>query len=230
MNKDVAIIEVRAAAGGDEAKIWAQDLLRMYLRFAEKQDWQVKLLGKGVLSVKGRDAYQKLKHESGVHRVQRIPVTEKYGRTHTSTATVAVLPEIPEKEIKINPQDLEWQFFRASTKGGQNVQKVSSAVRLIHQPTKIAVTCEQERTQEQNRQIALKLLRAKLWEREKERKQSTIKKQRAPIGRGMRAEKIRTYNFPQNRITDHRLKKKFHNLEEVLNGNLEKIIVALKGS
>lgn len=230
MNKDVAIIEVRAAAGGDEAKIWAQDLLRMYFRFAEKQGWQVKLLGKGVLHVKGCDVYQKLKHESGVHRVQRIPVTEKYGRTHTSTATVAVLPETPEKEIKINPQDLEWQFFRASTKGGQNVQKVSSAVRLIHQPTKIAVTCEQERTQEQNRQIALKLLRVKLWKREEEKKQTTIKKQRAPIGRGMRAEKIRTYNYPQNRITDHRLKKKWHNLEEVLDGNLEKIIVALKGS
>lgn len=224
MNKDVAIVEIRAAAGGNEAKIWAQDLLRMYLRFAEKQGWQVKLLGKGVLHIKGCDAYEKLKSESGVHRVQRIPVTEKYGRIHTSTATVAVLPEILEKEIKINPQDLEWQFFRASTQGGQNVQKVSSAVRLIHKPTRIAVTSEQERTQEQNRQIAIQLLRAKLWEREETKRQSTIKEQRAAIGRGMRAEKIRTYNFPQTRITDHRLNKKFYNLETILDGNLEKII------
>ncbi|HUS60314.1 MAG TPA: peptide chain release factor-like protein [Nevskiaceae bacterium] len=224
MNKDVAIVEVRAAVGGNEAKIWAQDLLRMYLRFAEKQGWQVRLLGKGVLSIKGSDAYEKLKNESGVHRVQRIPVTEKYGRIHTSTATVAVLPEIPEKEIKINPQDLEWQFFRASTQGGQNVQKVSSAVRLIHKPTRISVTCEQERTQEQNRQIATQLLRAKLWEREETKRQSTIKEQRSAIGRGMRAEKIRTYNFPQNRVTDHRLNKKFYNLETILDGNLEAII------
>ena len=230
MNKDVAIVEIRAAVGGNEAKIWAQDLLRMYLRFAEKQGWQVRLLGKGVLSIKGSDAYEKLKNESGVHRVQRIPVTEKYGRIHTSTATVAVLPEIPEKEIKINPQDLEWQFFRASTQGGQNVQKVSSAVRLIHKPTRISVTCEQERTQEQNRQIATQLLRAKLWEREETKRQSTIKEQRSAIGRGMRAEKIRTYNFPQNRVTDHRLNKKFYNLETILNGNLEKIIQSFSAS
>jgi len=151
-------------------------------------------------------------------------VTEKYGRIHTSTATIAILPEIPEKEIKIDAGDLEWQFFRASTQGGQNVQKVSSAVRLIHKPTRIAVTCEQERTQEQNRQIALQLLRAKLWEQEEAKRQATIKKQRAPIGRGMRAEKIRTYNYPQNRVTDHRLKKKFYNLDAILDGNLNKIV------
>ncbi|PJE68898.1 hypothetical protein COU96_02710 [Candidatus Shapirobacteria bacterium CG10_big_fil_rev_8_21_14_0_10_38_14] len=223
MNKDIAILEIRPAAGGDEAKIWAQDLLRMYLRFAEKQNWQTNLVNKGTLHIKGADAYEKLKFESGVHRVQRIPTTERYGRIHTSTATVAVLPEISITEIILNPTDLEWQFYRASTQGGQNVQKVSSAARLTHKPTGISVTCEQERTQEQNRQIALQLLRAKLWEREEEKRQSTISQQRSAIGRGMRSEKIRTYNFPQNRITDHRLNKKFYNLDTVLNGDLGKI-------
>ncbi len=224
MKSNIAILEIRSAAGGDEAKIWARDLLRMYLQYATKQNWQTTLVSKNVLRVKGINAYEKLKFESGVHRVQRIPTTERYGRIHTSTATVAVLPEIPEKEITIKPSELEWQFYRASTQGCQNVQKVSSAVRLIHRPTRISTTCEQERTQEQNRQIALQLLRAKLWQREEEKKQSTINQQRAAIGRGMRAEKIRTYNFPQNRVTDHRLNKKFHNLEKILDGKLEKIL------
>lgn len=227
MNKDTAIIEIRGAAGGDEAKIWADDLLRMYLRFGEKQGWQVKPLGQKTLRIKGKDAYQLLKNEAGVHRVQRIPTTERYGRIHTSTATVVVLPEIPETEIKINPNDLEWQFYRASTQGGQNVQKVSSAVRLIHKPTNIVVTCEQERFQEQNRQLALQLLRAKLWEKQEEKRKGEIDTtRREAVGHGMRAEKIRTYNFPHNRVTDHRLKKNFHNLETILNGNLRKIIGA----
>ena len=223
-NKDCALLEIRAAAGGDEAKIWAQDLLRMYLRFAERQNWQTQLIGNGTLRIKGKDAFELLKKEAGVHRVQRIPKTERYGRIHTSTATVAVLPEINESQIKINPNDLEWQFFRASSQGGQNVQKVSSAVRLIHKPTNTVVVCEQERSQEQNRQIALELLRSKLWEQEELKKESTISGYRSSIGRGMRAEKIRTYNFPQDRITDHRLKKSFHNLESILNGNLDKIL------
>lgn len=224
MNKDVAIIEIRPAAGGDEAKIWADDLLRMYLRFGEKQGWKTQAIGKGVIRVQGSNAYELLKNEAGVHRVQRIPTTEKYGRIHTSTATVAVLPEIPESQIRINPQDLSWQFFRASTQGGQNVQKVSSAVRLVHQPTGIVVTSEQERTQEQNRKIAFELLRAKLWEQEELKKESIIANYRSVIGRGMRAEKIRTYNFPQNRVTDHRLKKSFYNLENIIDGDLTKIL------
>lgn len=224
MKKNVAILEIRPAAGGDEAKIWAQDLLRMYLRFAQKQDWQTTLINKGILRIKGPESFEKLKFESGVHRVQRVPTTERYGRLHTSTATVAVLPEIPETEITINPADLEWQFFRASTQGGQNVQKVSSAVRLIHKPTKTIVACEQERTQEQNRQIALGLLRAKLWEKQELKKEEAVAGYRSLIGRGMRSEKIRTYNFPNNRITDHRLNKKFYQLEEVLAGNLEIIL------
>jgi len=223
MNNDTAIIEIRAAAGGDEAKIWADDLLRMYRRFAEKQGWKTDNLDRGVLRIRGAGAYEQLKFESGVHRVQRIPKTERYGRIHTSTATVVVLPEIPEGEIKISPNDLGWQFYRASSQGGQNVQKVSSAVRLTHLPSGVVVTCERERTQEQNRVLALELLRARLWEKEELKKEQTIAGYRSVIGRGMRAEKIRTYNYPQNRVTDHRLKKSFHNLEEILDGKLEKI-------
>jgi peptide chain release factor 1 len=224
MNPDVAILEIRGAVGGDEAKIWADDLLRMYMRFAEKQNAKITLLDHGILRIKAPRIYDKLKFESGVHRVQRIPTTEKSGRIHTSTATVVVLPEITENEIKINPHDLEWQFYRASSQGGQNVQKVSSAVRLTHKPTGMIVTCQQERSQEQNRQLALILLRAKLWEKEELKKEATMANYRSVIGRGMRAEKIRTYNFPQNRITDHRLKKSWYNLEEILEGRLEKIV------
>lgn len=227
MNKDIAIIEIRGAAGGDEAKIWADDLLRMYLRFAEKQGWQVKTLGQRVLRIRGKDAFSLLQNEAGVHRVQRIPTTERHGRIHTSTATIAVLPEITEAQIKINPQEIDWQFYRASTQGGQNVQKVSSAVRLIHRPSGIVVTCEQERTQEQNRKIALGLLRSKLWQKEQEKKQTQLTSiRREAVGRGERSEKIRTYNYPQNRVTDHRLNKSFHNLDSIIDGNLGKIIGA----
>jgi len=224
MDSDIAILEIRGAAGGDEAKIWAEDLLRMYLRFAEKQSGKIDILDRGVLRIKAPKIYEQLKFESGVHRVQRIPSTEKSGRIHTSTATVVVLPEITENEIKINPNDLDWQFYRASSKGGQNVQKVSSAVRLTHKPTGIIVTCQQERFQEQNRVLALELLRSRLWEKEELKKESTIAGYRSVIGRGMRAEKIRTYNFPQNRVTDHRLGKSWYNLEEILEGKLEKIV------
>ena len=223
MNKDVVILEIRGAAGGDEAKIWANDLLRMYLRFAEKQGWKTQIINQGIVRLAGSNTYLLLKNETGVHRVQRIPTTEKRGRIHTSTATVVVLPEIPETEVKINPQDLEWQFYRASTQGGQNVQKVSSAVRLIHRPTGLTVTCEQERSQEQNRQLALELLRVKLWEQEELKKESAIAGYRSAIDRGMRAEKIKTYNFPQNRLTDHRLGKSWHNLENIIDGDLKKI-------
>jgi len=176
----------------------------------------------------GLGVFDELKNESGVHRVQRVPVTEKRGRVHTSTATVAVLPEIKETEVNINPADLEWQFYRASTQGGQNVQKVSTAVRLIHQPTGIVVTAQQERFQEQNRNIALELLRAKLWEKEEEKKLREIANYRSPIGHGMRSEKIRTYNFPQNRVTDHRIGKSWGNLEAIIDGNLDKITKLLQ--
>jgi len=213
-----AYIEIRPAAGGNEAKIWAGDLLRMYMRFAIKSTWKVNPIDETVLIVKGEGAFDLLKNESGVHRVQRIPLTEKRGRIHTSTATVAVLPEIKESEITINPNELEWQFYRASTQGGQNVQKVSTAVRVTHKPTGTAVTAQEERFQEQNRRIALELLRAKLWQKEEEEKLKTIANYRSAIGRGMRAEKIRTYNFPQNRLSDHRLTKSWGNLEIIMNG------------
>jgi len=224
LKSDVAIIEIRPGVGGEEAKIWAVDLLRMYLRFAEKQGWKTEIIGSGILKIEGPGAYSALKNESGVHRVQRIPKTERYGRIHTSTATVVVLPEIGGTEIKINPNELRWEFYRASSQGGQNVQKVSSAVRLTHLPTGIVVTCEKERFQEKNRQLALQFLRAKLWEKEELKKEQTVAGYRSVIGRGMRAEKIRTYNFPQNRVTDHRRGKSFYNLEEVVDGHLEKII------
>jgi len=224
-SSNVAILEIRPGVGGEEAKIWADDLLRMYFRFAQKQGWRAEIIQNGVLRIEGPQVYEKLKNESGVHRVQRIPKTERYGRIHTSTATVVILPEIEETEIKINPSDLRWEFYRASSQGGQNVQKVSTAVRVTHLPTGIVVSCEKERFQEQNRQIALKLLRTKLWEQEELKKEKTVAGYRSVIGRGMRAEKIRTYNFPQNRVTDHRRRKSFHNLEDVIDGHLEKIIL-----
>jgi len=174
VNNNLALLEIRGAAGGDEAKIWADDLLRMYLRFGEKQGWKTQIISRGVIRLQGTNVYPLLKNETGVHRVQRIPTTEKRGRVHTSTATIVVLPEIAEAEVKINPQDLDWQFYRASSHGGQNVQKVSTAVRLTHKPTGLVVTCEEERFQEQNRQLALELLRAKLWEQEELKKESTL--------------------------------------------------------
>ncbi|MBI2405825.1 PCRF domain-containing protein [Candidatus Microgenomates bacterium] len=220
-------LETRPAAGGDEASIWASDLLRMYTRFAGRCGWKATQVDDNVIKISGTNVFGELKHESGVHRVQRIPETERRGRIHTSTATVAVLPEIAEKDISINQNDLDWQFYRASGHGGQNVQKVSTAVRLRHIPTGIVVTAQQERFQEQNRKIALSLLRAKLYEREEEEKMRTIAGYRSVIGRGMRAEKIRTYNFPQSRITDHRIGKSWGNLEDVMEGNLDKITTAL---
>ncbi|MFH1840577.1 MAG: PCRF domain-containing protein [Candidatus Shapirobacteria bacterium] len=203
-----AIVEIRGAAGGGEANIWAGDLLRMYLRFAQKQNWKNDLIAENTLRIAGEDVFGLLKNESGVHRVQRVPATEKSGRIHTSTATVAVLPELHNQMIEVKPGDLEWQFTHASSHGGQNVQKVATAVRLHHLPTGLVVTAQSERYQAQNREIALNLLRAKLWEQEELKKERTIAGYRSPIGRGMRAEKIRTYNYQQDRVTDHRLKKK----------------------
>lgn len=222
------ILEVRPGTGGEEAKIWASDLLRMYSRFANSHGWKVVQIDEGVLKVKGEGAYSSLQNEGGVHRVQRIPQTERYGRIQTSTATVAVLPEVPESEVKIAPQDLDWQFYHASGHGGQNVQKVSSAVRLTHRPSGIVVTAQQERFQEQNRVFALELLRAKLWEMEELKKEETIAGYRSAVGRGMRSEKIRTYNFPQNRVTDHRLNKSWQKLDKIIDGELDSIITALQ--
>jgi len=224
MNKQKAYVEIRGATGGDEAKIWASDLMRMYLRFATKKGWKTTAVDDLTLMVDGEGVFDILKHEAGVHRVQRVPTTEKRGRIHTSTATVAVLPKIKEGAVSISPTDLEWQFFRASSQGGQNVQKVSTAVRLIHKPSGIVTQAQQERFQEQNRAIAMDLLRAKLWEREEEKKEKEIAGYRSAIGRGMRSEKIRTYNYPQNRVTDHRIKKSFGNLDAIVDGNLDKLL------
>lgn len=220
-------LETRGATGGDEAKIWAADLTRMYSRYATKKNWKMIWVDDNTIKITGLGAWDELKNESGVHRVQRIPTTERHGRIHTSTATVAVLPEIKESEVSINPIDLEIQFFHSSSQGGQNVQKVSTAVRLIHKPTGIMVASQRERFQEQNRKIAMDLLRAKLWEAQEEEKVKTIAGYRSAIGRGMRSEKIRTYNFPQDRVTDHRIGKSWGNLETVIEGSLEKIISTL---
>lgn len=224
METETIYLEVRGATGGNEAKNWANDLSRMYLRYAEKKGWKYIPVDDCVLKISGENIFNLLKNESGVHRVQRVPTTERHGRIHTSTATVVVLPEIKESEVNINPSDLEIQFFHASSQGGQNVQKVSTAVRLTHRPTGIVVQSQRERFQEQNRRLAMDLLRTKLWELQEEEKLRTIAGYRSVIGRGMRSEKIRTYNFPQNRLTDHRIKKSFRNLEAILNGELDKVI------
>ncbi len=227
MNTDIAILELRPGPGGEEAKIWANDLLRMYVRYANLSGWKVEELDERVLRIRGTGVFGKLQYEAGTHRVQRIPTTERHGRIHTSTATVAVLPEIPEQDVVVRPEDLELEFFRSGGKGGQNVNKVSSAVRIRHKPSGLVVSAQTERDQYQNRQVALSLLRAKLWEQELMRRESALSDQRSIIGRGMRAEKIRTYNFPQNRVTDHRIGKSWHNLEDIINGKVTKITDAL---
>ncbi len=235
-DKRPAIVEFRAGAGGDEAKNWAADLERMYKRFAEIQGLKYELLDEGTYLFSGhpsdptlpQGAYGLLKWESGVHRVQRVPDTESQGRIHTSTASVAVLPKVDPQKITIRDEDLEWQFFRAGGHGGQNVNKVSTAVRLIHTPTGITTTSSQERYQQRNREICLDYLRSKLWEiQEEERIAKLEASRRSAVGRGSRAEKIRTYNFPQNRVTDHRVGLSWHNLEAILEGDLTDLLFSL---
>ena len=230
-----AIIEIRAGTGGEEAGLFAGDLFRMYSRFAEKNNWPVQILSSSptslngykeiIFNVKGKNVWEALRHESGVHRVQRIPTTEKSGRIHTSTVSVAVLPEASEVEVKLRPEDLEISTFRSSGHGGQNVQKVETAVRIIHKPTGLVVSCQEERFQQRNKDKALKILRARLLAQQLEKQEKELtEERRLQIGKAMRAEKIRTYNFPQNRITDHRINKSWHNLEKILQGNLEEVI------
>jgi len=222
------IVEIRGAAGGDEAKIWAIDLLRMYTRYSENKRWTVEPIDDGVIKIKGKGSYGMLKYEGGVHRVQRIPITESSGRIHTSTATVAIMPELKDLDFYLNPEDVEFEAFRSGGHGGQNVNKVSTAVRLKHKPTGIIVTCQTERYQGQNRENAMSLLRAKLWEIEEEERAKEIGITRAlQVGRGMRNEKIRTYNFLQDRVTDHRINKSWHNIEKIMDGNINQIILDL---
>lgn len=228
-NYSAVIVECRPGVGGEEAKTWAAEILRMYTRFANSQGWQVTELDEGVVRITGDGAYQALGWETGVHRVQRVPTTERSGRIHTSTASVVVLPEVPEDQIKVRDDDLRWEFSRSGGPGGQNVNKVATAVRLLHQPTGIVVAARRERFQEANRQIALALLRARLWERQEEEKRLVTSAARSAIGRSMRAEKIRTYNFSQNRVTDHRLGKSWHSLDKIIDGQIGEMISALSG-
>jgi peptide chain release factor 1 len=218
------ILELKGAAGGEEAKLWSEELLRMYSRFAQIKGYRVEQLDENVIKIDGRNAFSILKYEAGVHRVQRIPTTEKRGRVHTSTATVSILPELEDIDLHISPDDIVFEAFRAGGHGGQNVNKVSTAVRIVHKPTGIVVTCQTQRFQAQNRELAMEMLRAKLWEMEVEKQQSEIASIRSTqVGRGMRAEKIKTYNFPQDRLTDHRINKSWHNLPGIMDGNLDEV-------
>lgn len=232
------IIEIRAGVGGEESALFAHSLTRMYNMYAENRGWKVEInsaneteLGgtKEIsFTVQGEGAWSRLKFESGVHRVQRVPETESGGRVHTSTATVAVLPEMEEVDVDLNPADVEMQVYRASGAGGQHVNKTSSAVRLIHKPTGIVVECQQERSQFQNREKAMRILASMLYEQEQERIQSEYgQERRSQIGSGMRNERIRTYNFPQGRLTDHRIGLTIYRLEAVMNGDLDEIIDGL---
>jgi len=236
-DKDI-IMEIRAGAGGDEAGLFAADLFRMYSRYAQEKGWNVEIINANesgiggfkevVFEVKGKNVFSRLKYERGVHRVQRVPVTESSGRIHTSTATVAVLPEADEVDVDINNDDLRIDIFHSGGAGGQNVNKVATAVRITHIPTGIVTVCQDERSQLRNKNKAMAVLRARLLDIEKMKQEEEMgEERRSQLGTGGRSEKIRTYNFPQDRVTDHRIGLSLHNLEGVLEGNLDELIDAL---
>jgi peptide chain release factor 1 len=236
--KDV-ILEIRAGAGGDEAGLFAAELLRMYLRFAERHGWRAEVadtsagslggIKEATVNVSGEAVYSWMKYESGVHRVQRVPATEAQGRIHTSTVTVAVMPEAEDIDIQISPADIEMDVFRSTGSGGQSVNTTDSAVRLTHKPTGVVVKCQQEKSQLKNRSMAMKMLRAKLYEMETERQRSSRDAARkSQVGTGDRSEKIRTYNFPQDRLTDHRINHTRHNLPAVMDGDIQDVVDACR--
>ncbi len=239
LDKKNVIIEIRSGAGGDESTLFAKDLFRMYSRFAEEKNWKSKIISSNqtniggfkeiIFEVKGKGAYALLKNESGVHRVQRVPETEKSGRVHTSAASVVVLPKAKPVDIKINPNNLKIDTFRSSGPGGQNLQKNDTAVRITHLPTEMVVSCQDERSQPQNKEKAMEILRSRLLaKKQKEKREKREKKRLSHIKSGDRSEKIRTYNFPQNRVTDHRINKSWHNLESILDGNLHTVVDKLR--
>ncbi|HEX8908082.1 MAG TPA: peptide chain release factor 1, partial [Anaeromyxobacteraceae bacterium] len=233
------IVEIRAGTGGDEAALFAADLFRIYSRYAEKRHWSVEIISANdtgiggykeiVFMVKGRGAYSRLKYESGVHRVQRVPATEAQGRIHTSAATVVVLPEVEEVDVKIDEKDLDIKVSRSGGPGGQSVNTTDSAVQITHKPTGLQVRCQDEKSQHKNRNMAMKMLRAKLFEMELEKQQSARDAARkSQVGTGDRSEKIRTYNFPQDRLTDHRINYTRHNLPAVMDGDVQDVIEACR--
>ncbi len=233
------IIEIRAGTGGDEAALFARDLFQMYAHYSESQKWRLKLMNESkndlggfkeiTFSIEGKEVYSRLKYEGGVHRVQRVPKTETQGRIHTSAATVAVLPEVEDVEVEINPGDLRIDVYRSSGPGGQSVNTTDSAVRITHIPSGLVVICQNEKSQLKNKSQALKVLRARLYEKELEAQQSeTAEKRRGMVGSGDRSERIRTYNFPQGRLTDHRINLTLYKLEDILFGNLELVIDPLR--
>ena len=232
------IVEIRGAAGGDEGNIFAGDLFRMYTRYAEHQDWKIQMLDESIseaggysfvsFMIKGDSVYSKLKFESGAHRVQRVPKTEASGRIHTSTATVLVMPEVEDIEVEINMADVQVDTYRSQGAGGQNVNKTESAVRMTHKPTGVVVSCQTEKSQIQNREICLQMLRAKIYSKLQEEQEAKIgNERRLKVGTGERSEKIRTYNYPQNRVTDHRIGFTIQKLDRVMEGELEEILDAL---